>query len=77
MNKILVMSLLLLLFIPLAFSKEIVDQEINNDNSYLSTNFQKKPTQKEGRQLITNHKSFLVLNIIINGKNKQDNTTKE
>ena len=77
MNKILIISLLLLLFTPLTFSKEIVDQEINNDNSYLSTNFQKKPTQKEGRQLITNHKSFLVLNIIINGKNKQDNTTKE
>ena len=77
MSKILTISLLLLLLTPLAFSKEIVDQEISNDNSYLSTNFQKKPTQKEGKQLITNHKSFLVLNIVINGKNKQDNTTEE
>lgn len=59
------------------FAENAVEQEIKNDNSYLGINFQKKPAQEEGKQLITNHKSFLVLNIVINGKNKQNNTTEK
>lgn len=50
--------------------KNITTQEVQNDNAYLGTNVLKAPAEPNAKQLVTNHKSFLVLNIIINGKIK-------
>jgi hypothetical protein len=75
--KNIVILLLMVVLCNGVLAEDIIEQEIQNDSSYLSANFQKKPAQEEGKQLITNHKSFLVLNIIINGKNKQNNTAEK
>lgn len=54
---------------------EETNQTINNQNSYLGINFEKKPVQETGKQSIKNERSFLFINIIINGKtlDKTDN----
>lgn len=49
----------------------LVTQEIKNDNTYLGANLAKTTSDANGKQLITNHKSFLILNIIINDKYKE------
>lgn len=51
-------------------AQKITTQEIQNENTYLGGNFLKAPAEPNSKQLITNHKSFLILNIIINGKLK-------
>ena len=53
----------------LCFSQE---QTIDNQNSYLGVNFEKTPDQTEGKQKIKNERSFLFINIIINGKIKEN-----
>ena len=50
--------------------KNITTQEVQNDNAYLGANVLKAPAEPNAKQLVTNHKSFLILNIIINGKIK-------
>ena len=42
-------------------------QEIDNNQSYLTANIQKQP-KKDNKQKISNHFSFFVINIQINGK---------
>jgi len=49
----------------------LVTQEIKNDNTYLGANLAKTVLGENSKQLITNHKSFLILNIVINGKVKE------
>lgn len=73
MKKILLTLMVLCLVAPVFATEEIIDQQIQNDNSYLGTNFIKTPSNKDDKQLIVNHKSFLVLNIILNGKTKNTN----
>lgn len=53
--------------------KNITTQEIQNETTYLGANFLKAPAEPNAKQLITNHKSFLILNVIINGKLKEKN----
>ena len=51
--------------------KNFTTQEVQNDNTYLGANLLKAPAEPNAKQLVTNHKSFLILNIIINGKLKE------
>lgn len=75
MKKFLVFGLLMV-GIPV-FATEITEQTIQNETTYLGANFQKAPAEPNGKQLITNHKSFLIINIIVNGKIKESNTSKK
>lgn len=70
--------LLLTVFIAPVFAEETVTElEIQNENTYLGVNFEKAPSEPSGKQLIVNHKSFLIINIITNGKIKsKDNAEK-
>ena len=44
------------------------NQVLENENSYLGINFMKQPEENGGKQLVTNKKSFLFINVVINGK---------
>ena len=44
------------------------NQVLENENSYLGINFMKQPEEQGGKQLVTNKKSFLFINVVINGK---------
>lgn len=48
-----------------------VKQNVENENGYVIANFEKTPTA-EGTQMIKNTKSWFCINIIINGKVKED-----
>ena len=52
-------------------------QEIDNNQAYMTANIQKQP-KKDNKQKISNHFSFFVINIQINGKvdNIPDNNGK-
>lgn len=52
-------------------SLQAQEQTIDNTNSYLGVNFEKTPDQTEGKQKIKNERSFLFINIIVNGKVKE------
>lgn len=69
-------ALLLTLFIAPVFAQETT-QEVLNENTYLGVNFEKAPNEPTGKQLITNHKSFLIINIVVNGKVKPKDDTEE
>lgn len=69
-------TLLLMLFIAPVFAQETT-QEVLNENTYLGVNFEKAPTEPTGKQLITNHKSFLIINIVVNGKVKPKTNTEK
>lgn len=47
---------------------QVENQVLDNENSYLGINFMKQPEENGGKQLVTNKKSFLFINIVINGK---------
>ena len=47
------------------------EQTIDNQNSYLGVNVEKTPEQVEGKQRIKNVRSFLNIDIIVNGKIKE------
>lgn len=64
--KILIVVLFLIFFTAIALAEPT--QEVKNDNSYLGINIEKQPEQDKNEQLITNKKSFLFINIVINGK---------
>ena len=44
------------------------NQVLENEDSYLGINFMKQPEENGGKQLVTNKKSFLFINVVINGK---------
>jgi hypothetical protein len=67
--KKLITLLILASFVAPVFAQETT-QEVLNENTYLGVNFEKAPTEPTGKQLITNHKSFLIINIVVNGKVK-------
>lgn len=69
-------TFLLLTFIAPVFAQETT-QEVLNENTYLGVNFEKAPTEPTGKQLITNHKSFLIINIVVNGKVKPKTNTEK
>ena len=65
-------SLLSLLLLFLGVNPSLSQQQtIDNTNSYLGVNFEKTPDQTEGKQTIKNERSFLFINIILNGKIKE------
>lgn len=66
--KISLLSLLLFLGVNPSLAQ---NQTIDNQNSYLGVNFEKTPDQTEGKQTIKNERSFLFINIIVNGKVKE------
>lgn len=77
MKKLLTLFLLITFITPV-FAEEIVtEQEIQNENTYLGVNFEKAPAEPNGKQLITNHKSFLIINIVVNGKVKPKTNTEK
>lgn len=47
---------------------QVENQVLENENSYLGINFMKQPEENGGKQLVTNKKSFLFINVVINGK---------
>ena len=70
MKKLMVLFLIMT-FSGIAFAETTENtesQKIENENSYLGINFEKQPEEQSGKQLITNKKSFLFVNVIINGK---------
>lgn len=75
MKKIL-LTVLLLIGIPV-LATEVTEQTVQNESTYLGVNFQKAPTEPNGKQLITNHKSFLIINIVVNGKIKDVDTARK
>lgn len=69
--KKLIVLLVIMAFGGIAFAETTENtesQKIENENSYLGINFEKQPEEQSGKQLITNKKSFLFINVIINGK---------
>ena len=72
MKKLLLTSLLTsLLLFGNGLNSKAQEQTIDNTNSYLGVNVEKTPEQVEGKQKIKNVRSFLNINIIVNGKIKE------
>ena len=65
-----IVLLLVCLFLALPCLAE-VKQNVENENGYIIANFEKTPIA-EGTQMIKNTKSWFCINIIINGKVKED-----
>lgn len=77
MKKLAIILGLTLLCSTTAFANEITPQQtVTNDQAYFTGNLQKQP-EKESKQKIGNHFSFFVVNIQINGKIKDSDTSKE
>lgn len=70
-NLLIVLSIAISLCLSQASLCLSQEQTIDNQNSYLGVNFEKTPDQTEGKQKIKNERSFLFINIIINGKVKE------
>ena len=68
MKKIILLLICLSLALPCLAE---VKQNVENENGYVIANFEKTPTA-EGTQMIKNTKSWFCINIIINGKVKED-----
>ena len=49
-------------------AQQAENQVLENETSYLGINFMKQPEENGGKQLVTNKKSFLFINVVINGK---------
>ena len=75
MKKILFTLVAIMMMAVPAMATEIKEQPaqaenqvLENENSYLGINFMKQPEENGGKQLVTNKKSFLFINVVINGK---------
>lgn len=77
MKKLFTLLLLTAFITPVFAEETVTEQEIQNENTYLGVNFEKAPAEPNGKQLIVNHKSFLIINIITNGKIKSKDNTEE
>lgn len=78
MKRLILLLSLLLIGLPIFAEEDLQTvQLVENENTFLGANFQKAPAQPNGKQTITNHKSFLCINIIVNGKIKQPNPTEK
>lgn len=74
-KEVLAAMVLLLVCVVPVFADE-PKQEIKNDQAYFTANLQKQP-EKDNKQKIGNHFSFFVVNIQINGKIKDFDTTED
>ena len=77
MKKLLMVVFTLALMVAPVMATEVTEtqpaqqaenQVLENENSYLGINFMKQPEENGGKQLVTNKKSFLFINVVINGK---------
>ena len=71
MKKLVALLVAVLLATPVFAAEEAVQQEnqkVDNNGSFLGVNFVKQPEEQGGKQLVTNKKSFLFINVVINGK---------
>ena len=77
MKKLLMAVFTLVLMVAPVMATEVTEtqpaqqaenQVLENENSYLGINFMKQPEENGGKQLVTNRKSFLFINVVINGK---------
>lgn len=74
MKKILI--LLCLLFISnIAFAEENATQITKNNQAYATLNIQKQPQNSKQKQDINNHFTFFTVNIQINGKINDTNSS--
>lgn len=74
MKKLLI-AMSILCTLPVCAAEEtLLTQKVVNENS-LGINFEKQPAQEGGKQHISNKKSFLFINVVINGKCSTDNST--
>ena len=71
MKKLVALLVAVVLATPVFAAEEAVQQEnqkVDNNGSFLGVNFVKQPEEQGSKQLVTNKKSFLFINIVINGK---------
>ena len=71
MKKLVALLVAVVLATPVFAAEEAVQQEnqkVDNNGSFLGVNFVKQPEEQGGKQLVTNKKSFLFINVVINGK---------
>ena len=73
MKRLLTVALLLLAM-PVFAKEEQPQQEVMNNQAYFTANLQKQP-EKDNKQKIGNHFSFFVINVQINGKIKDIDTS--
>lgn len=71
MKKLLVLTFMLIFSFPV-FAEEIATQKITNEKSYCSVNVEKQPAKENSKQIIANKNSWFNINIVINGKIKED-----
>lgn len=55
--------------------EEMPEQVIQNEHSYFAANLQKQPSERKQRQEITNHFTFFTINVQVNGKVKDSDTS--
>ena len=71
MKKLVALLAVAVFATPVYAVEETVQQEnqkVDNNGSFLGVNFVKQPEEQGGKQLVTNKKSFLFINVVINGK---------
>lgn len=69
-------KLLVLAFITIALPVMAEPQQtVKNDQAYFTANLQKQPQDCEQNQKITNHFTFFTINVQINGKIKDSDTS--
>lgn len=76
MKKLSIILGILLFCSQAVFADEVLpQQDVKNDQSYFTANLQKQPTNEKQKQGITNHFTFFTINVQINGKIKDTDTT--
>lgn len=75
MKRILTVLFLIVACAGSCFAEDFAEQKIENEKSHAGFNFQKAPEQACGKQTISNKGSWFNINIVINGKPVQVDTT--
>ena len=76
MKKIFIIISLLFFCSTVVTAADIQPQQnIQNDQSYATLNLQKQPQSGKQKQEITNHFTFFTINVQINGKINDTNTS--
>ena len=79
MKKIIIIMIILIFFCSTnVFATDVQpEQSIDNNQSYATLNLQKQPQSGKQKQGITNHFTFFTINVQINGKiNDTDSSNK-
>lgn len=76
MKKLAILLALLLFCSQIVLADEILpEQTTENNQTYFTANVQKQPQEGKQKQGITNHFTFFTINVQINGKIKDTDTT--